>query len=138
MPAPVARLDGRYAEASLGGTLIAVLTEWEVTVETDTADATAHGDMWQFPLPLDSGWRVRCRGWIVPGSAAHYINAYYPSGAAGVIATIIFRGYSGTVAGGTLIFEGTVFPVRGNLSAPMTLAEQEIEFVGYGVPTVGV
>jgi hypothetical protein len=135
MPAPRAVLNGRYAEAAVGGTLIALLFDWEITVETDTVESVAHGELWKKPLALDSGWRFRARGYVVPASTAHYINAYYVSGA-GSLYTV--TAYSGSVATGTLIWQGTGFPVRGNLSASMALAEQEIEFIGYDVPAVGV
>lgn len=135
MPVPVNRLIGRYAEASIGGVLIALLFDWEVTVEHDTEDVTAHGDHWQQHVPLDAGWRFRCRGYVVPGSAAHYINTAF---GAGPQASFALAGYSGSVATGTLIFAGTGIPIRGILSAPMVLAEQELEFIGVGAPTTGI
>lgn len=134
MPA-ISRLNGRYAEISVDGTVIALCFDWELTVETDTAESVAHGELWKLPLALDSGWRIRARGYVVPASAAHYINTFY---VAGVGALLTIRLFSGTAAAGTEIWEGTGFAVRGNLTAPMALAEQEIEFVGYGVPATGV
>lgn len=129
-------LVGRYAEASVGGTLIALLTDWEATIETDTADVTAHGDVWQFNAPLPSRWTFRAKAFVVPGSAAHYLNALWASGA--LPSQVTVAGFSGSVASGTKIFEGTGTPVRGSLSAPMELAEQEFEVQGNGAPTVGV
>jgi len=129
-------LHGDFAEASIGGTLIALLTEWEVTVDTDTADVTAHGDEWKFNVALDSGWTFRAKGHVVPASASHYMNALYTSSA--VPANITVAGFSGTVASGTKIFEGTGTPTRATLSAPMDLAEQEFELRGYGAPATGV
>lgn len=134
--APRSALVGRYAEASLGGTLIALLFDWEVTYETDTADATAHGDFWKVTLPLDSGWTFRARGYVVPASAAHYGNQLYTSSA--VPANVTVAGYSGSVSGGTKIFEGTGVPVRWNITAPMAMAEQEFEIRGTGAPATGV
>jgi hypothetical protein len=128
-------LNGRYAEASVAGVVLALLFDWEVTVETDTADATAHGDLWKLPLALDSGWRLRCRGYVVPASANHYINQMYVPGAGSLLTVACWSGATGT---GTKIWEGSAFPIRGSLTAAMALAEQEIEFIGYGVPTVGV
>lgn len=139
MPVPTTPrsvLNGRYAEASVGGVLLALLFDWEITVDTDTADVTAHGDVWKFKVPLDSGWKFRAKGYVVPASAAHYINSQWSSGA--VPANVTIAAFSGTVGTGTKIWEGTGVPVRGNLSAPMALAEQELEFEGYGAPTTGV
>lgn len=129
-------LHGDFAEASVGGVLIALLTEWEVTVDTDTADITAHGDEWKYNAALDSGWTFRAKGHVVPASASHYLNSLYSSSA--VPANVVVAGFSGTVAGGTKIFEGTGTPTRATLSAPMDLAEQEFEIKGYGPPSVGV
>lgn len=134
--APRSALVGRYAEASLSGTLIALLFDWEVTIETDTVDATAHGDFWKVNLALDSGWTFRARGYVVPGSASHYLNSLWNSSA--IPANVTVAGYSGSVATGTMIFQGTGIPIRGNLSAPMAMAEQEWEIRGTGAPTVGV
>lgn len=133
---PRAVLDGHFAEASIGGTLIALLFEWEATIDTDTTDLTAHGDVWKVTAALDSGWRFRARGYVVPASVNTKINDLYTSGALPV--TITVAGYSGSVASGTKIFEGTGIPTRCNLSAPMALAEQEFEVIGTGTPTVGV
>lgn len=129
-------LNGRYAEASVGGVLIALLTEWEVIVTTDDADTTAHGDYWQQHAVLDSGWTFRAKGYVVPGSAAHYINSLYSS-ATGAATAVLVAGFSGALAG-TKIFEGTGTVTRGTLSAPMELATQEFEIKGNGAPAVGV
>lgn len=129
-------LNGRYAEASLAGTLVALLFDWEVTIETDTADATAHGDYWKVNLALDSGWTFRARGYVVPASAAHYLNVLWSSST--IPANFVVAGYSGSVSAGTMIFQGTGIPVRGSISAPMAMAEQEWEIRGTGAPTVGV
>lgn len=136
MPAPRSVLNGRYAEASLGGVLIALLFDWEAQVETDTADTTAHNDKWKHFVPLDSGWTFRARGYIIPGSAAHYINSLWAANAQPGYVTV--AGFSGTVGAGTKIFEGTGLPVRGQITAPMELAEQEFEIRGDGAPTAGV
>lgn len=129
-------LRGRYAEAAVGGVLIGFLTEWEVEVETDTADVTGFGDYWKFNAPLASQWTFRAKNYVPVGSTAHDINALYTS--SNVPAQVTVAGYSGTVAGGTKIFEGTGTPVRANLNAPMGLAEQGFEVRGNGTPTTGV
>ncbi len=136
LSAPRAALVGRYAEASLAGTLVVLLFDWEVTYETDTVDATAHGDIWKVTLAMQSGWTFRARGYVTPASAAHYGNAMWSSGA--IVANFTVAGYSGSVASGTKIFEGTGVPTRWNLSAPMAMAEQEWEIRGTGSPATGV
>lgn len=128
-------LVGRYAEASVGGVVIALLTEWEVTYTHDTADGTAHGDFWKHNYPLDSQWTFRARGFVTPGSANHYLNALWTANTAA--AYVVVAGFSGAVSGGTMIFQGSGLPSRGNLSAPMEMAFQEFEIIGDGAPTVG-
>src|SRR5947207_15317968 len=123
MPSPRSVLVGRYAEASTGGVVFALLFDWELTVETDTADATAHGDVWKIAIGLDTNWRLRARGYVVPASTAHYINQHWATGQPSTTFTVAC--YSGTVGAGTKIFEGVGLPVRGNLTASMALAEQE-------------
>lgn len=129
-------LHGRYAEAAIGGVLIVYLTEWEVSANNDVEDITAHGDSFKRFTSLDADWTFRAQGHVVPASAAHYINTYFVNN--NFQGEFTLRGYSGTVAGGTLIFEGTGIPTRGTLAAPMGLASQEIEFRGTGAPTVGM
>lgn len=129
-------LVGRYAEASVGGVLIALLFDWEVTYEGNTAETTAHGDIWKTFTPLASGWTFRAKGYVVPASVNHYPKQLFQ--AATLPAAVTVAGFSGTVAGGTKIFQGTGYPIRGNLSAPMELAEQEFEIRGSGAPTTGV
>ena len=71
--------NGRYAEAAVGGVLIAFLTEWDVKVNTDTADTTAHGDGWQYNQALDSGWVFSAKQWVPALSVNHTINLLYSS-----------------------------------------------------------
>jgi hypothetical protein len=129
-------LVGRYAEASVGGLLIALLFDWKVEVTGKTIDLPAHGDKWDYVVPLQSGWTFTAKGYMVPGSSAHYINALWSS--ASLPAYFIVAGFSGSVASGTKIFEGSGLPVKGTITAPMELVEQEFEIKGHGAPTVGV
>jgi hypothetical protein len=139
--APRSALMGRYAECSLGGSVVVLCFDWEVTFETETADATAHGDYWKVTLAMESGWTFRARGYVTPASTAHYGNSMWSSSA--IPANVTVAGFSGPVtatwaAAGTKIFEGTGVPIRWNLTAPMAMAEQEWEIRGTGAPSVGV
>jgi hypothetical protein len=136
-------LDGRFAEAAVGGVVIGFLTDWEVKVTTKTADTTAHGDAWEYNQPLVSGWTFSAKQYMPVASASHTINALYSSGA--VPAQVTIAGYSGAAAsqGGSLssdtkIFEGTGTPTSAGMTFPMTLATQEFECQGTGPPTTGV
>src|SRR5690348_9776409 len=101
-------LIGRYAEAAVGGVLIALLTEWEVTVEQKIIELTAHGDYWEYQVPTVAGWTFRAKGHVVPGSANHYINSLWAANALpGTSGYVTITGYSGSVATGTPIFQGT-------------------------------
>lgn len=129
-------LNGRYAEASIGGVLIALLTNWKVKYSTKAIETTAHGDIWERNIAGRASWTFTAKGFVVPGSAAHYLNALWSSGAAPVAFTV--AGFSGSVSGGTKIFEGSGIPVEGTIDAGMELAEQDWEIKGDGPPTVGV
>ena len=128
--------NGRYAEASLGGTLVALLTDWSVTVDTDIIDLTAHGDVWKRKKPTQSGWKFKAKSFVVLASAAHLINALYSSGAVPALFTV--AGYHGSVASGTKVWEGAGYPASGGMDYPMGVATQEFEIEGDGPPTTGV
>ena len=129
-------LVGRYAEASIGGVLIALLTDWTVEYSTRAIETTAHGDIWERNISGRASWTFTAKGFVVPGSTAHYLNVLWASGSAPAAVTV--AGFSGTVAGGTKIFEGSGIPIRGKIEAPMELAVQDWEIRGDGPPTAGV
>lgn len=136
LSAPRGILNGRFAEAAVGNVLIGFLTDWSVKVNTDIADTTAHGDAWQYNAALDSGWTFTAKQFVPVASASHTINALYSTGA--VPAQVTVAGYSGTVSGGTKIFEGMGTPTDADLDAPMILATQGFTVKGNGPPSVGV
>src|SRR5437763_16902286 len=78
-PRPI--LHGRFAEAAIGGVVVANCFEREVEVETETADVTAFGDVWKFNAPLASGWTFLAKQYVIPPSASHTINTLYYSAA---------------------------------------------------------
>jgi len=139
-------LNGRHAEAAVGGVVIAFLTDWEVKVATDTADTTAHNDAWKYSRALDSGWTFTAKQYMPVGSASHTINSLYSSGSVPSVVTV--AGYGGPTApasqGGTLgtsstkIFEGSGVPTSAGMAFPMDLATQNFELQGQGPPTTGV
>jgi hypothetical protein len=131
-------VQGRYAECSIGsggGVVLVLLFDWEITVNFDYADATAHGDLWKQKVFLDGDWTARARGYVVPGSTTQYINSGLTSG---VPATLTFAGWSGAVSVGAKLWEGPCKISRGVISAPMALMTQEIELVSSGTPTAGI
>src|SRR2546430_10505973 len=132
---PRSAVVGRYAECSIGGVVLVLLFDWEVTVNFDYADTTAHGDLWKQKVFLDGDWTARARGFVVPGTINQYINAGMSSG---VPATLTFAGWSGAVSVGSKLWEGACKISRGRISAPMAMAEQECEFVSSGVPSAGI
>lgn len=133
-------LIGRYAEISIGASpvVLALCTKWELTVDTDTVESVAHGEIWKKPLTLDSGWEINATGYVVPGSAAHYINQFYLNTGSAQETLYTVTCWSGATTSGTKIFEGTAKATKGRLTADMTLAEQEITLTGYDTPTTGV
>jgi hypothetical protein len=128
-------LIGRYAEASIGGTLLALLFDWKVSLHTAKIEAEGYGDVWAYPVPTVSGWTFTAKGYVVPGYPAQYLKSLWKSSGQQVYFTV--QGWGGNV-GDTKIFEGTGLPVKGDLSVPMALAEQEFELEGYGPPTTGL
>lgn len=132
--APRSAVVGRYAECSIGGVVLVLLFDWEVTVNFDYADTTAHGDLWKQKVFLDGDWTARARGYVVPGSTTQYINSGISSGSP---ATLTFAGWS-SATGGTKLWEGACKLSRGRITASMAMMEQEIELVSSGVPSAGI
>lgn len=147
----VDRIVGQFATASIQSspsvyTQLFNLTEWEVTIESEVADVTAHGDFWEVNVPLKQSWRGRMKGFVALTGVASYMAAF-AQGSGGDYrdpVLIYFTGYNtstppgaGTVQGaGNIIFQGQGFVTRGNISMPMAMGEQEIEITGSGSPTV--
>ena len=136
-------LVGRFAEAAIDLTtsdghtlvLVALLFDWRVVYTGKTVDLTAHGDTWDYIVPLPSGWTFTAKGYIVPASAATYPQKLFK--ASTLPPYIWVSGYSGSVATGTIIFKGQGLPVKGQITASMELAEQEFEIRGHGAPSIG-
>ena len=126
----VTRLNGRYAVATAGGS-IANLFDWELSIEADYEDVTAHGDEWEQVVPLKQRWTFRAKGYITVGGTT-YLAAFNKTGAPATVTVVAYTGdLSSTVA-----FTAIGYPTRGNLSAPMDMATQEFEFRGAGAPSV--
>lgn len=123
---------GRYATATLGSATLH-LFEWEVTFELETVDASAHGDLWRQPVALRQGWTGRARGYFTVAAAPILATA---AEAAADPATLTFNGYKNMTASGP-IWAGSCLITRCNLSVPMAMIEQEVEFIGVGVPSAG-
>ena len=123
------RLRGRYAQASAGGA-IANLFDWELTIEADYEDVTAHGDEWEQVVPLKQRWTFRARGYITTAGTT-YLAAFNTAGAPAAVSIIAY-----TDNGTTARFTAQGYPTRGSITAPMTMVEQSFEFRGAGAPTV--
>lgn len=138
--AAVAALVGRYAEISVGGSPVklALCTKWELTVDTDTVESVAHGEVWKKPLTLDSGWEINATGFVVPASVNHYINQFYAAATPFQETLYTITCWSGATSSGTKIWEGTAKATKGRLTADMALAEQEITLMGYDAPSTGI
>lgn len=134
--APRSVLNGRFAECAIGGTVVGLCFEWTVKVTTPTADVTAHGDVWEFNAALPSRWEFTAKEYVPVATAAHIMNTLYTSSAVPVQITV--AGYSGSVASGTKIFEGTGTPTGAELNAPMDMATQGFSVQGNGAPATGV
>lgn len=128
---------GRFAKIQLntgfGAADVVLLFDWEVNVNFDYADATAHGDRWKVKAFIDADWTARARGYVVPVDTNTYIkNATNSSGPI----LINFIGYTDMTAT-TVVWTGTGYIQRGRISAPLALMEQEFELVSSGAVTAG-
>jgi len=145
MATGVSRLNGQFATASYlvssgSFTGIVNLFEWEVTVTTELADVTAHGDYWKTNVVLRQSWTARARGYFTSGGVASYLNqwAIGSGGAYTDPVATYFTGYNVATGqnAGNIIFQGQGFVTRGNISVPMAIVEQEFEVEGSGSPLV--
>lgn len=129
-------LNGRYAEAAIGGVLLALLTDWEVHFKTEEVDFAGPGDYWAYRQPFVTDWYFTAKGWASPNASPQYINSLWQT--TGPQAQFQVRGYAGSVASGTKIFEGVGYAVEGSFLVPMGVASNGFKLVGYGPPTVGL
>lgn len=134
---PLTLLHGDFAEASVGGATFN-LFEWRVEMRTGTVNTRAHGQFYARPVAVERSWVFTGRGYITSASASHAVNAGYANDTTAQ-PSITVAGYSGSIASGTKIFEGTGIMTRGTIDAPDgAMAVQDIEIEGYGTPTTGV
>jgi hypothetical protein len=122
---------GRYAQCKIAGVVVAECFDWELTMDAEHEDVTAHGDEWTVLAPLSQGWTFRARGYI-PLNTATFASGVFNVGAAPTALLIV--AYTEPAVSGAIRFQGTGYPTRFNLSAPMELIEQEIEVRGTGAP----
>lgn len=157
------RLHGRYATLAMSlpannvfanNTLTAerlpallLCFSWEIEINQEFADATAHGDYWRVRLPLTQDWTGRVQGYMSRAAAVTYQTAMAdaasrgnyqnsPSGTGADPAPMTLTLYND--AGSNIIFQGTCFGQRGRIMAPMAMVTQELELVSAQVPTNGI
>jgi hypothetical protein len=134
--AAVGRLHGRFATLSLtyaGPTTVTLnCFEWEVEVQQEFADATAHGDYWFNPLPITERWTARVRGYLANSSAVSFSSSLFQTANVGRIMTLTC--YSDATPT-QVIFSGTAYGARGRLLVPDAMVTQEMELTGIGPPT---
>jgi hypothetical protein len=132
---PANRLNGRYGIATVAGFTL-TLVDWEVEIRTEFVDATAHGDIWDIPVPLKYLWTARLRGFYHVGDAT-YLHAAYSAQITGSpppdIGTVSFIGYRDDVPT-NIVFSGSGYVVRSHWSSPQAMVEQELELRGVGIP----
>lgn len=140
---PVGRLHGRFATVTVGSVVLNCF-EWELEVQQEFADATAHGDFWFNPLPITQRWTARVRGYLTNSSAIAisspsqsssnppYTNALFNKSGTGP--AFVLTCYSDPTPT-LIVFKGSAFASRGRLLAPMAMVTQEMELTGIGPPT---
>ncbi len=140
---PAARLHGRFAQVSVGSILL-LCFEWELEVQQEFADGTAHGDYWFNPIPITQRWTARVRGYLTnsaailiasPSQASSnppYTNALFAKTTTGPEFTLTC--YSDATPT-KIIFEGQAYASRGRVLVPDAMVTQEMELTGIGPPT---
>jgi hypothetical protein len=122
---------GRYAEAKIAGVVIAQCFDWELTLDAEHEDVTAHGDEWTTLAPLRQDWTFRARAYILVNTGT-FAAGVFNVGAAPTALTIVC--YTEPAASGVIRFQGSGYPTGFTLAAPMELVEQTIEVRGTGAP----
>ncbi len=135
-PGQLTRIHGRYAVCTFAGIGTLNVFDWEMEIHTEFADATAHGDFWDVPVPLKYMWTARVKGYFDSG-ATSYLSAY--KGTAGAIAggtadIVPVSFVAGRTTTPTSIFTANGYLVRAHWAAPMAMVEQEAEIRGNGAP----
>ncbi len=138
------RLHGRFGSLSIALSstptvpISLLLFEYDIEIQQEFADATAHGDFWYNPLPITQRWTARVRGYFPNSNATTLSTSAF--NASGVGPSMKLQAYSdatvnsaqpGTVA----CFIGNCFASRGRLLVPMAMVTQELELTGIGPPT---
>ena len=151
MPTQVNRLVGKYAVCTVGGLLVAQLTDWSAEINTIFEDGTAFGDYWEIPIILRNSWSGRIRGFLTEASRLSFLSAYRFD-AAGVIATedatppittpyadqlaVTFIGYNdyASLADSKRLLKGDIYIGTASINLPEGMADQELLFRGIGAP----
>lgn len=140
MASPSKVYNGKYATVAWGGNTVLNLTDWEVTITRDSADATpmvndcADPDLrWNTTVPGGIGWTATANGYTI-GTALD-IGGMEMSDIAGTPAddgiTVQFYFECATAASGYL--EGTAFMTGSGFSASSTSLESvSYNFTGTG------
>jgi hypothetical protein len=148
----VQRLHGKFATLTFGSISL-LCYEWEVSVDQEFVDGTAHGEYWDYPVPIKQMWT---------GSVRCYFNSIEPSANAGSAAWnafmlgssliynasridddpgfLVFNGYNTMLFTHVdrAIFRGNCLASRSNFNAPRTgMVTQEYVMRGLGAPLIG-
>lgn len=148
------RLHGLFAALTWGGTSAIICSDWEVNLDQDFVDGTAHGEYWDYPVPIKQMWTARVQAYVVSGGPG--VQAGQPTWVTWMAAHILyyggfkistdpsrafFHGWAGPVdspSGNQYIFRGEAYVSRGGFSAPKRgAATQELQLRGYGPPAFG-
>ncbi len=149
MATQVNRLVGNYAVCAVArsasqssGLLVAQLVNWEVTIETDFADATGHGDLFDVPVVIRQRWNARCEGFMTEGTRVTFASAWATdtTGVPRKVGLHTFIGYNDHLTLTTpdtetkVVFRGNCYPQVATLRLPDGMSGQEISFRGAGDP----
>lgn len=68
----MARITGKNGQVKVGGSVIAIITDWSIDLKIPISDATAFGDQFAQKLSLIREWSGQIKG--VYGSAAEQVS----------------------------------------------------------------
>jgi len=123
----MAAKTGRNCALTVGSTTIALLTEWTIEAEMDSAEAGDLDDEWVDTEPGLKRWRLTGR---TNFDGAHAPLLSQLNNQASTTVSIYI-----TNAAGTTFFKGNGWQIRGTVHGPQGMGDGEIVVVGNGQPS---
>ena len=128
----MAAKTGRNCALTVGSTTIALLTEWTIEAEMDSAEAGDLDDEWVDTEPGLKRWRLTGRT-NFNGSNAPLISLL--DAQAATSRTVVLYKAAAVANSAAVMFKGSAWQIRGTIHGPQGMGDGEIVCVGHGDPT---